>query len=227
MFHRLFAIVLFTTLLLCTILAENLSAQGRGGGGRAFGSGRGMATPGAASRPAFVFHPSQPVGRPFVGGPRFDGFHRQRTVIVAEPFIGGYSPYYSPYFLGTPLYTPPAYPEPTYYTAPVNQNEIDLANEVRRLTEEVERLRQEQALAASRQSLSVSPPSVPGPPPIPTTLVFRDGRRMMIENYAIVGESIWILDEKSSARISLAELDLDATQRENSSKGVRFLVPQR
>jgi len=220
MTHRFFAIVLLTTLIFCTILAGNLCAQGRGGGFRGPGIGRSMGTPGAAQRPAFVFHPSQPVGRPFIGSPRFGGFRGQRTIVVADPFIGGYSPY----FFGTPFYTPPAYPEPTYYTAPVNQNEINLSDEVRRLTEEVERLRQEQALALSRQSLSAPPPAVPGPPPIPTTLVFRDGRRMMVENYAIVGQSLWILDEKSSARISLAELDLDATQRENNSKGVRFLV---
>ena len=50
---------------------------------------------------------------------------------------------------------------------------------------------------------------------------------MMIENYAIVGQTIWVLDERTSVKISMGELDLAATEKENRNRGVRFLTPQR
>ena len=181
-----------------------------------------MPAPSFAPRSTFGFNP-HPVA-PFLGGSRFGGLRHQRSIVVGQPFIGGFSPF----FWDAPFYTQPSYPayaEPTYTAPSVSQNEIDLANQVQRLSQEIEQLRQEQALALSRQPQP--PPPTPGPPPIPTTLVFRDGRRMMIENYAIVGQTIWVLDEKTSVKISMGELDVEATEKENRSKGVRFLMPQR
>jgi hypothetical protein len=71
------------------------------------------------------------------------------------------------------------------------------------------------------------PSQAPERPAKPTILIFRDGHRESIQNYAIVGQTFWILDEKSSVKISLSELDLETTQRENRSQGVRFPLPER
>jgi hypothetical protein len=57
-----------------------------------------------------------------------------------------------------------------------------------------------------------------------TVLVFRDGHRMEITNYAIVGQTIWVLDERNSTRIPVSDLDVDATQKENRIRGLRFQV---
>jgi hypothetical protein len=95
---------------------------------------------------------------------------------------------------------------------------------VQQLSEQIEQLREQQALAAS-QPPPPPAPAAPEAPPTPTTLVFRDGHRMSILNYAIVGETLWVLDENRSDRIPLSDLNLDATQRENRSRGVRFLIP--
>jgi hypothetical protein len=226
MLRRFAAVVLFVALVLATAVAGTLSAQGRGGfrGGPA--GGRMGSVTASAPRPAFVLR-TPPVVAPRFGGARIGGLRHQRTVIVADPFFG-YSPFFGGYspFWGEPYYPQPAYSEPTYGAPPVSQNDIDLSYQVQRLSQEIEQLRQEQALTASRQYVP-APPSAPGPPPTPTTLVFRDGHRMMVENYAIVGQTIWILDEKTSVKISMSELDLEATERENRSKGVRFLLPQR
>jgi hypothetical protein len=224
MFGRI-AIVLFAMLLLATTIAGNLHAQGRGGFRGGPGRAGNMSAPPSVSRPAFVFNP-HPVRPQFFGGSRFGGLRHQRPLVIGQPFIGGFSPF----FWDAPLYPQsvyPAYAEPAYAAPSVSQNEIDLANQVQRLSQEIEQLRQEQALALSRQPQPPPPPPAPGPPPIPTTLVFRDGRRMLIENYAIVGQTIWVLDEKTSAKISMGELDLAATEKENRSKGVRFSLPQR
>jgi hypothetical protein len=58
-------------------------------------------------------------------------------------------------------------------------------------------------------------------------LIFRDGRRMSILNYAIVGQTLWVLDEQNSTKIPLSDLNLEATQKENRGQGVRFPLPAR
>ncbi len=61
--------------------------------------------------------------------------------------------------------------------------------------------------------------------PLSTTLVFRDGRKMEIHNYAIVGQTLWIFDEKTAKKMTLAQLDLEATKRANAENGVMFVLP--
>jgi hypothetical protein len=61
--------------------------------------------------------------------------------------------------------------------------------------------------------------------PLNTTLVFRNGQRIQIHNYAIVGQTIWIFDEKTAKKMTLAQLDLNATKRVNEENGVLFLLP--
>ena len=60
----------------------------------------------------------------------------------------------------------------------------------------------------------------------PTVLVFRDGRHLEVRNYAIVGQTLWNFDSKSTQKIPLAELDLDATRKLNDERGMEFVVPK-
>lgn len=60
----------------------------------------------------------------------------------------------------------------------------------------------------------------------PTVLVFRDGHRQEVANYAIVGSTLIVLSAPHS-RIQLAELDIPATVRVNQDRGVDFRVPQK
>src|SRR5262249_16846994 len=101
------------------------------------------------------------------------------------------------------------------------QGEVDLAYEVDRLAREVERLRQDQAVSAPRY-LPPPAPAAPEVPPTPITFVLRDGRRLSVVNYAIVGETVWILDEQRSTKIPLSDLDLEATRRANPGQGLRL-----
>jgi hypothetical protein len=241
--------------LLVFACATTLPAQRGGfhGGGGFRGGGVGVAprsAPGNVFRgnpvvtPGFLPAPIPPgrvisPGRvaPFaVGRPH-------RTVIVPpviSPFLGfgyyspfgyspfGYSPYgYSPYGFAGSIYAPPAYSEPAYVSPStqqpaVSQNEVDLSYQVGRLTQEVEQLQQN---IRTYQAPVPTPSAGNAQPAVPVVLVFRDGRRMEIQNYAIVGQTLWVLDERSSTKISLADLDLDATQAENRSRGIRFLMP--
>ena len=69
------------------------------------------------------------------------------------------------------------------------------------------------------------PPSDPAPAQEPTALVFKDGRQLEVGNYAIVGASLIDLTPGHSRKIAIADLDLDATRRQNENRGVIFQLP--
>lgn len=79
-----------------------------------------------------------------------------------------------------------------------------------------------------------TPAAQPAPPPaqstaedLPvTTLVYRDGHKAEIRNYAIVGSNLIDLTKSPlMKRIPLSSLDLDATRHENEENGVDFHLP--
>lgn len=69
--------------------------------------------------------------------------------------------------------------------------------------------------------------SDPHPSPImpPTVLVFRDQHQQEVQNYAIVGQTLWNFSPGRTQRIPLANLDLSATEKANDDRGVTFRVP--
>jgi hypothetical protein len=69
------------------------------------------------------------------------------------------------------------------------------------------------------------PPADPGPPQPPTLLVFKDGHKSDVGNYAIVGNTLFDLTPGHTRRIPLADLDLDATRKQNDDHGVTFQLP--
>lgn len=212
--------------------AGTVSAQGRGRGGFA-----GVPTR-TAQGPAGVRAQMAPAARssafnlsitastsPFVMRP-------QRHVIVAPNwgFYGGhYRGFYDPYRYVT---APPYYPVLPYVSSYVeaphvapsrSPSEVELSYQVEQLTREVERLRQDQAAAALQQS--APPPRVAEPPPVPITLVFRDGRRLSVRSHAIVRDTLWVVDERMSTKIDLSKLDLAATQQANLGTVLLLPVP--
>jgi hypothetical protein len=74
-------------------------------------------------------------------------------------------------------------------------------------------------------------PPVPAEPPEPvaaqpsTMLIFKDGHQSEVQNYAIVGETLFDFTDGRSHKILLADLDLPATQKANDDRGVDFQVP--
>ena len=69
--------------------------------------------------------------------------------------------------------------------------------------------------------------SAPAPQPVqpPTVLVFKDGHKLEVGNYAIVGTTLFDLTPGHPRKIALADLDLEATQKQNEDRGVVFQVP--
>lgn len=78
---------------------------------------------------------------------------------------------------------------------------------------------------ADRGPASAVPDPEPAADQPQTILVFKDGRQMEVENYAIVGNTLYDLTQGRRHRIPLSDLDLDATTKQNSDRGIDFQVP--
>jgi hypothetical protein len=58
-----------------------------------------------------------------------------------------------------------------------------------------------------------------------TILIFKDGRKQEIGNYAIVGTNLFDLTPGHRQKVALADLDLAATQKANDDQGIDFKLP--
>jgi hypothetical protein len=237
-----------TVCLALLLMAATAEAQGRGvggfhGGGGGFRSGGGVFHGGGlhAGTPMFRDNSSlRPGFRPgdFNSGvrPGFDrgfrsgfarGFRRNfggfdnRSVAIS-PFFG--FPFFSigidPLNSG-PIFTPPTYITPDQTTQSISdQTSEDLRSQVGQLTTEVQQLQAE--LAASGQSTPISA-AAQNPPAV--TLILKDGRRIEAAGYALVGSTLWILNANNATKISLSDVDVDATQKENQKRGINMVIP--
>jgi hypothetical protein len=59
----------------------------------------------------------------------------------------------------------------------------------------------------------------------PSVLVFRDGHKQEVSNYAIMGQNVYVFD-KGSRKIALADLDVPATVKANDERGLDFNIPK-
>jgi hypothetical protein len=68
--------------------------------------------------------------------------------------------------------------------------------------------------------------ALPSEAPQPqTVLVFKDGHKVEVGNYAILGDTLFDLTPGHPRRIAIASLDLDATHQQNDDRGVVFQLP--
>lgn len=59
----------------------------------------------------------------------------------------------------------------------------------------------------------------------PTVLVFHDQHKKEVDNYAIVGQTLWAFAPQHTEKIALADLDIPATVKANDDRGITFRVP--
>ena len=193
---------------------------------------RGFVTPGFRSRVIFphqriVFHPRH-FGRRSLfssngcfnggfGGPFFCGNGFFSPGYVAAPYaFSASSPYPAEY-----AYTPP--PQPVVVD---DSDTRDLSLQVQRLSDELEMMRDEERRRdhernpAAQQSKPATQENLPN-----TVMVLRDGRQLSVRNYAIIGPTVWILNERTARKIPLTDLDVPATEQVNARNGIEFRVP--
>jgi hypothetical protein len=107
------------------------------------------------------------------------------------------------------------------------QYEIGLANEMNQQSLEEQRARREN----DRDVYARSAPPLPREKQrseaiVPATvLVFRDQHKQEVQNYAIVGQTLWNFAPEHTQKIPLSDLDLPATTKANDERGVDFRLP--
>jgi hypothetical protein len=85
--------------------------------------------------------------------------------------------------------------------------------------------RSESAPRESRSAPAPQPEPAPASDQPQTVLVFKDGHQVEVANYAIVGSTLYDLTGERRHKISLAELDLTATAKQNDDRGIDFQLP--
>jgi hypothetical protein len=160
------------------------------------------------------------------------------------PYDYRLSPYYpaasnvGPYYPGGPAYYPGAYNPGTYYSQPcyfgyvcdpsstfdTNQTINALTRRIQQLNETVQLLQAQITAAQTPQQLPAVEVKAPASerPAEPVTLILKNGNCIAAQGYAIMGQTLWILTPGGSQRIALSDLDIAATQRANSTRGVLF-----
>jgi hypothetical protein len=174
----------------------------------------------------------------------FDDFRFRRPFFFGRGCFNSFNPFCNQFFFGSTLgfgsglgFAPyyPSYALDYAYQPPPQQviveredNNRDLSLEVERLSDEVQLLREED-LRSHGESRNAAPQPQGSmsaqQPPAYTVLVFRDGRRLSVQNYAIAGASLWIINEQAAKKMPVSDLDLAATEQANSANGVEFKLP--
>lgn len=119
-----------------------------------------------------------------------------------------------------------------YYNNLEQANQMDQQSLSQQNLEQERMFRQEQQDGDQDSYAPLQAPPRPAPeekqgtPVVPATvLVFRDEHQQEIQNYAIVGQTLWNFSPGRTQKIPLASLDLPATEKANDDRGVTFRVP--
>jgi hypothetical protein len=75
------------------------------------------------------------------------------------------------------------------------------------------------------ESAAAAPPDSPVADQPQTVLVFKDGHQLEVQNYAVVGSTLYDLTPGHYRKIAVADLDLNATAKQNDDLGINFQLP--
>jgi len=109
--------------------------------------------------------------------------------------------------------------------APQAEPDNAVAAQVQDLTNEVEMLRGEQSSRMEEAAREAEPPAFAPEKLLKTVLVYRDGHKSEVQDYAILGKTLWVFAGQTIKRVPLADLDLNGTIKLNDDRGVDFASP--
>lgn len=154
------------------------------------------------------------------GSPRFFRGRRNRAFFpFATPV---YSVPYTPVVIVQPTLGQPMYEEEEEAGGPTI---FDRRGSARYERERYSERRAEDRIAEAEQPSAPAAPPAPIPEQPPTVLVFKDGRTVEVQNYAILGPLVYDLTPGHPRKIPLADLDLQATTKQNDDRGIDFRLP--
>ena len=144
--------------------------------------------------------------------------HRFVTPVFAVPY------YAYPYYMDYSAYEEPTTVQPAQPQVIIIKEEASHSDDSSRYGEHsFDQPDSVHPQVAQAQPAPAQEPEDPGPM---TTLVYRDGHKSEIRNYAIVGPNLLDLTRTPVIKkIPLASLDLEATRHENEENGVDFHLP--
>lgn len=188
---------------------------------------------GFAGRAGFVRHlpvPATARGRQHFSGVTPDGFRTRHL----------HNRFHRRLLVGFPAWWSYGYSDDLWYYGYPNDQEDDpheekgisgeLYAELHEQQREIERLRHdvEELSATGRAAPAAKPEAKPEPKcdgHSLTTLLFRDNHTEEVQNYALVGQTLWILNEDRARKVPLGDLDVPATIKANDERGIDFKVP--
>lgn len=161
------------------------------------------------------------------GSGKFFGHRGFRHRFIQPGFFGGSVVVPYPVWFGDPY---------AYYSREQLAAAATEYVEQQRLDVELQGVKNElRALREERESARVAPPPPPKADPAlppapeapPTMFVMRDGRKIETRNYAIVGQTLWIFNERRATKFQIADLDVDSTTKTNAERGVEVHLPRK
>ncbi len=171
----------------------------------------------------------------------FDDFHHHRYPYNSYYPYYGYYPYWgwADWGWGWDWDNGSSYDNQQQQQASYNQ-QLALEGQVQYLQQQLAEMRHDQEVQrdyeesqAAARPAQAAPPSYTAPSSEkpqdngpPTTLVFRDGKHLEAQNYAIVGNNLWLMADGRMKKYPLSELDREATLKSNEDRGVEFRVPR-
>ena len=232
--RRWLSIATFSLILLALPVWAQRRGGGGGGGGSHFASGGGFAGHSSGTFHGGSFGRSSGGGslgrssgvRIRTGNPysnRRGSYGRRGYPYWGYPYYGygGYYPYgYYGWGDDSLAYNTDNEDQDAYagasYPAPYPEDDSGLQRDVQALNGKIDRL-QADVEARNRPKTDQEPA---------TALVFRDQHVEEVRNYAIAGETLWVLNAQAAKKIPLAQLDLAATVKMNGDRGVDFQMPR-
>lgn len=129
------------------------------------------------------------------------------------------------FFPFAPIFWPPSFPDYTMQPAqPVPEEPKPPAPTIFERRPVVQRYADPTSTRTAQRDETHETPAQPEREQEPTLLIFKDGRRVEIGNYAIFGDAVYELSP-DYRKIPLSELNLPGTVKENEARGTEFHVP--
>jgi hypothetical protein len=132
------------------------------------------------------------------------------------PFLG----YSDSGFANSQSYAPPP-------TDPGVQNMVAaqgvLGQQLQILSDQLEQLKNTQQRGAVPQDAAPQDdPVQQTTPPVPITLVLRNGQQMQVQNYAVMDQTFWDFTRQPPRRIPVSSIDIAASTRATEANGAEF-----
>jgi hypothetical protein len=127
---------------------------------------------------------------------------------------------------------PPPYP-PTYGDDPSLEggpapDVAGLSEQVKQLSAQLNDLQNQLSQRSPSASGSVPEDTQQSTPEPPLTVVLHNGQTLQIQNYAVMGDTLWDLSSEPSHRIPVSSIDIPASTKASEASGAEFpqLVPK-